>query len=320
MEEREWREKYNRQRDSQDWTYQTAKRDAESKTAKMTTITYRPFDQRKTYYSGRSKGLYARPLYNIMQHFLQGENVGLCAMRIGRDYNFSIFVTDKITDKTILSSKDNASVFPLYLYTDKTSLQDVSRVPNLDMNVVEKIAQVIKLKFEPEKSGARQKFAPVDILDYIYAVLHSPTYRERYKEFLKTDFPRVPYPDDAQAFWQWVKLGEKLRRLHLMVGVVPQKGLAVYDVSGNNVVEKFEHTNGKVYINDTQYFDNVSSEVWNFFMGGYQPAQKWLKEREKRTLNFDDIQHYQKIIYVLKETGRLMGEVDRCYWEHYKDD
>jgi predicted helicase len=270
MEEHQWREKYKRPSDSRDWTYQTAKRDAESNTAQMTTIAYRPFDHRITYYTGKSKGLYVRPLYKVMQHFLRGENIGLCIMRIGRDYNFSIFVTNKITDKTILSPKDNASIFFFFFYPDQDTLHNASRSPNFNKTIIEKIAQTVKIKFEPEKSNSTKKFAPIDILDYIYAVLHSPSYREKYKEFLKVDFPRVPYPGDAKTFWKLVKLGEKLRRLHLMEGVEPHQELANYDrqnddEKSDNFVEKYDdYREGKVWINQQQFFDNVPPEVWNF--------------------------------------------------------
>jgi hypothetical protein len=108
------------------------------------------------------------------------------------------------------------------------------------------------------------------------------------------------------------KLGEKLRRLHLMDGVKPRQRLAKYDKTGNDVVEKIEHKNGQIWINATQFFDNVPSDVWNFYIGGYQPAQKWLKDRKGQTLNYDDIEHYQKIICVLKETGEMMCAVDAC--------
>jgi predicted helicase len=150
-------------------------------------------------------------------------------------------------------------------------------------------------------------FTPIDVLDYIYAVLHSPMYREKYKEFLKIDFPRVPYPENAEKFWALVKLGGKLRKLHLMEGVEPQQGVADYPEKGSNEIEKPEYKNGKVWINDTQYFDHVPPEAWEFYIGGYQPAQKWLKDRKGRKLEFEDIRHYQRIVRVLWETERLMG-------------
>ena len=168
------------------------------------------------------------------------------------------------------------------------------------------------------------EFAPIDILDYIYAVLHSPTYREKYKEFLKIDFPRVPYPKDVETFWQLVKLGGEIRQIHLLQSPVVEKYITQYPIGGNNEVSKphfltsppvegcpKDRVVGKVYINETQYFDNVPEVAWNFYIGGYQPAQKWLKDRKERTLDFDDILHYQKIIVALTETDRLMKEIDK---------
>jgi very-short-patch-repair endonuclease len=163
--------------------------------------------------------------------------------------------------------------------------------------------------------------APIDILDYIYAVLHSPTYREKYKEFLKIDFPRVPYPKDKDTFWQLVKLGGEIRQLHLLESPVVEEYITQYPEDGDNVVtkphyfpipqnEKTGDLQGNVYINETQYFANVPLKAWKFYIGGYQPAQKWLKDRKDRKLEFEDILHYQKIIVALNETDRLMKEID----------
>jgi len=160
----------------------------------------------------------------------------------------------------------------------------------------------------PPKEG--NVFAPIDILDYIYAVLHSPTYREKYKEFLKIDFPRVPYPKDTETFWKLVKLGGEIRQIHLLESPIVEKYITKYPTDGDNTVVKPKYENGKVYINETQYFDNVPEIAWNFYIGGYQPAQKWLKDRKDRKLEFEDILHYQKIIVALTETDRLMKEVD----------
>jgi len=163
----------------------------------------------------------------------------------------------------------------------------------------------------PPLEGLGEVFAPIDILDYIYAVLHSPSYREKYKEFLKIDFPRVPYPKDKGTFWQLVKLGGQIREIHLLESPIVEKYITQYPEDGNNVVVKPKYENGKVYINDTQYFDNVPQIAWEFYIGGYQPAQKWLKDRKERTLEFDDILHYQKIIVALTETDRLMNEINK---------
>ncbi len=180
--------------------------------------------------------------------------------------------------------------------------------------------------------STREEFAPIDILDYIYAVLHSPTYREKYKEFLKIDFPRVPYPKDADTFWQLVRLGGEIRRIHLLESPTVENYITQYPIDGDNVVDKILFNSpppegcpqdgvvlhpvvGRVYINETQYFADVPLTAWDFFIGGYQPAQKWLKDRKGRKLEFDDILHYQKIIVALSETARLMKEIDQLMIE-----
>ncbi|MGI8637364.1 MAG: type ISP restriction/modification enzyme [Segetibacter sp.] len=173
-------------------------------------------------------------------------------------------------------------------------------------------------------------FAPIDLLDYIYAVLHSPTYREKYKEFLKIDFPRIPFPKDAKFFWQLVQLGGELRQIHLLESPVVDDYITGYPIDGDNLVTKvrFEpnceiiesdtvihmeplYEMGRVYINETQFFQKVPKVAWEFYIGGYQPAQKWLKDRKGRKLKFDDILHYQKIIIALFETDRLMRDIDK---------
>ena len=164
-------------------------------------------------------------------------------------------------------------------------------------------------------------------MDYIYAVLHSPTYREKYKEFLKIDFPRVPYPNDADVFWKLVNLGSQIREIHLLESPTVNNFITSYPMEGTNEITTSiarkdwqiidtEKQLGRIWINDTQYFDNIPLTAWEFYIGGYQPAQKWLKDRRNRTLDFEDILHYQKIIVALKETERLMGEVDSLIIEN----
>lgn len=186
--------------------------------------------------------------------------------------------------------------------------------------MLEQIAKGLALQFTAEKQTDLTTFAPIDLLDYIYAVLHSPNYRDTYKEFLKIDFPRVPYPKIG-TFWQLVKLGGKLRQLHLLESECLSTPIASYPEAGDNVIsrkltktsigyEAIDEVTGKVWINDDQYFDNVPLLAWQFYIGGYQPAQKWLKDRHGRTLNIDDIRHYLNIITALVETVHLMGEID----------
>jgi len=146
-------------------------------------------------------------------------------------------------------------------------------------------------------------------------VLHSPIYRQKYKEFLKIDFPRVPYPKDKVTFWQLVKLGGELRQIHLLESSKVDQPITTYPKDGDNIVEKIKYVGKKVWINQTQYFDKVPQVAWEFYIGGYQPAQKWLKDRKGRELSFEDIQHYQKIIVALSETDRIMKKIDKIDFE-----
>ena len=201
-------------------------------------------------------------------------------------------------------------MFPLYSYTDFSIDIDSKKILNLNLNIVDQIATGLGLTFTPEKEETPGTFAPIDLLDYIYAVLHSPSYRQKYQEFLKIDFPRIPYPTDEAAFWKLVKLGGELRQLHLLESPQLDRASTTYPIAGDNLVDKVHYQDGKVWINATQYFDGVPQSAWEFYIGGYQPAQKWLKDRKGRTLNYDDVKHYQQIIVALVETERIMGEID----------
>ena len=486
-------------------------------------LSYRPFDDKFVYYDTK---LIERAREKVMQHFLKGENLGLIIGRQGQvvgsmPWNLS-FITNAITDFNMYY-RGGGMLFPLYLYpetkgqlsTEQSTTPPAGhpskgefRIPNLNPEIVNQIAKQLGLTFVAEKTttnsppseGCPQDgvvFAPIDILDYIYAVLHSPTYREKYKEFLKIDFPKIPYPKDSKTFWDLVALGTQIREIHLLEspiveeyitefnidgdcvvgkprfeispktttsrenspplegcpagGVVPDifiknnpiffnpilllpynpklkeraaalryaenlsealfwmqvhksnfhsidfdrqciignyivdfyvkklglvieidgsshdskeeydaardtylksLGLRVYhipvtDVQQNMktamrnlelfIIEEYGKPSkplilqepprhptgtppvqgnletrlyGNVYINETQCFENVPEVAWNFYIGGYQPAQKWLKDRKERKLEFDDIAHYQKIIVALTETHRLMAAID----------
>ena len=264
-----------------------------------------------------------RSRIKIMKEFLNGKNIGFIFQR-GSSSNSpnTPFLTKIISDQGAIKpgTTSTSTVAPLYLYPETNGQQTIGqtteRTPNLNTEIVKQIAEKLGLTFVPEKEhtpnpSQEGNFAPIDILDYIYAVLHSPTYREKYKEFLKIDFPRVPFPKDQDTFWQLVKLGGEIRQIHLLESPTVEKYITQYPEDGNNTVTKPKYENGKVYINDTQYFANVPQIAWDFFIGGYQPAQKWLKDRKERTLEFDDIFHYQKIIVALTETDRLMNEINK---------
>jgi len=278
-----------------------------------TCIDYRPFDNRYMFYTRKTHGWLNSPRYQVMQHFLLGENVGLVIPRINKEDN-CFFISKNIIAHKLCSAYDSNSIFPIYIYPELNGqeiiVQTTERQPNLNLEIVNQIAVKLGLTFTNEKETAKNTFAPIDLLDYIYAVLHSPAYREKYKEFLKIDFPRVPYPKDANSFWKLVEKGKAIRELHLLESPLLEHRITQYPIAGTNQVGKIRYEDGKLYINESQYFSNVPQIAWDFYIGGYQPAQKWLKDRKDRTLNFEDINHYQHIIIALTETSRLMKEID----------
>lgn len=248
-------------------------------------VSYRPFDIR---YINYDMSKVARPSYRVMQHMLK-PNVALIATRqFGAKKHFITFITNTLTE---IGSNPFASyiIFPLYIYTngDKT--------PNLNPKIVREIES---------KVG---QTTPESIFDYIYGVLHSPSYREKYREFLKIDFPRIPYPENKDKFEHYRKYGEQLRKLHLMTDI-PQSNVS-FPMGGNCVVDKLTYKDDRVYINKTQYFDNVPQTAWDFYIGGYQPAQKYLKDRRGRALTLNEVMHYENIITVLQETDKIMKEI-----------
>lgn len=282
-------------------------------TPSIARFNYRPFDVRYTYFDNR---ILWRPRTLVMRHFTLGDNVGLIFSRQAITNNWShIQVTTSMPDNRVhYSNKGIPMCAPLYLYSVDKQLDSAIRQPNLNVEIVGQIADKIGLQFEAEQSGNEGTFAPIDLLDYIYGVLHTPSYREKFKEFLKTDFPRIPYPADASEFRRMAKVGGELRRVHLMEAPLPM--VTEFNVAGSNIVEAVKVTNGngdglcKVWINAEQYFDNVPRVAWEFYIGGYQPAQKWLKDRKGMTLDFEHIMHYQYIVSALCKTHELMNKID----------
>ncbi|MCX7553639.1 N-6 DNA methylase [Marinicella sp. S1101] len=307
---------------------------------KVLKFTYKPFDNRWLYYDNEAL---KRSRYSTAKNLLKGDNYSLVSMRHYEfklnDFSYCLITRGLILDRTFMSSKGTPYFFPLYIYPEsQNNFINAERIPNLNSEMVKTIAKNLKLEFlseEPEVGNTyladssevtdayRNFFTPLNLLDYIYAVLHSPSYRDKYKEFLKIDFPRVPYPKDASTFWQLVKLGCQIRLLHLIKSPDSENYITTYPIEGDHLVSrkmtqksigfepnKDDRSLGKVWINDEQYFDDVPELAWNFYIGGYQPAQKWLKDRQGRNLSYDDILYYQKIIVALTETDRLMKEID----------
>jgi predicted helicase len=271
---------------------------------------YRPFDNRKILYNPY---FVARPNTKVLGNFIE-DNLGLIICRqgqaVGGDEWNVVFICKYLTDQNIFR-RGGGTIFPLYSYSN-SNLENVrERKPNLNPALVEKIAKKLNLTFVDEKSETAGTFSPIDILDFLYAVFHSRVYRKKYWEFLKIDFPKIPYPGDQSSFWEMVDLGKKLRQLHLLEASELESFISQYPVEGSNAVTKVRYEDGKVYINEGQYFCGVPEIAWNFSIGGYQPAQKWLKDRKDTILEFNDILHYQRIIVALTNTDKLMAEIEK---------
>lgn len=312
-------------KDNRDWNLSKARQKNKFQQLALTNFTYRPFDNRHIYYDS---SVIDFDRINVMHHFLDGKNLGLITCRQQSTFDFQhVFISNLISDLNSISlqTKEISFVFPIYLYPESRDQQNLGessqRKPNLHLEIVEQIDTGLGLSFVDEKQKNTNTYAPIDLLDYIYAVLHSPKYRETYKEFLKIDFPRIPYPKDSDTFWRLVQLGGQLRQIHLLESPEVEKYITGYPKDGNNIITRkivqkdweFYDTGkqlGRIWVNDSQYFDQIPLIAWEFYIGGYQPAQKWLKDRTGRKLSYEDILHYQKIIKALSETDRLMKEID----------
>ncbi len=277
-------------------------------------ISYRPFDARFTYYSGQSRGFMCRPRPEVMQHMLDNENIAFCFIRRSReDSTNNFFIVRHIVDKSILSSADNANVAPLWLYPeqDKLSFSKDPR-PNLSPKFIRQLGARLGL-IEVDKFGFPKSLTPENIFQYIYGVFYSPGYRDRYSEFLKIDFPRLPLTGNLELFRALSQLGGELVALHLMESPKLDNHITKWPGKIPSCeIEKVTYSDETVWIDkaNSEGFRGVPENVWNFHIGGYRVCHKWLKDRKGRQLSKDEIEHYQKIVIALNETIRLMAEID----------
>jgi len=305
-------------------------------------VLYRPFDIREIYYV---PWMVDWPRTEAMPHMLAGENVGLIFMRqvaMGDDYSHFGVSRFPVDARAFYSNKGIMSLAPLYLYprigTADSSLfsrwprGEGGRTPNLDSAFVERLAEAVELRFDSDGRGDLGKtFGREDVLAYIYAVFHSPGYRQRYEAQLKLDFPRVPLPGGGALFRDLVKRGHELLALHLLESPKLPKPITTYTGSKNPEVGRVGWSDATVWLDarktsareghratkpGTIGFKGVPEEVWDFHVGGYQVCHKWLKDRKGRTLSDDDITHYQKIVVALSETIRIMAEIDEVIEAH----
>jgi len=291
--------------------------------SKIAQTTYRPFDVRYCYLSNV---MMDRPRTELINNALNKENVlfgvGRQGIAVG-DIDWCLTLVSKFPVDANVFRRGGVNLCPLYLYPitkeTKSFIGDLERVPNINNGFLNQIESFSGLVFKPEKDEGNDKFFPINIIDYIYAILHSPTYKTKYKDFLNIDFPRVPFTKDQNVFFKMVNFGKNLRKIHLLESQKVDQFITTYSQDGDNTVVKPEYNEGRVSINKDQHFDGVPKIAWDFYIGGHQPAQKWLKDRKGRKLSAEDIEHYQKIIVALTETDRIMKEIDKVYPEVEKD-
>ncbi len=282
--------------ETRDWNIDVAIKSIKKNEGVVTKYCYRPFDARYTLLTKSSKSFIAYSRWETMKH-LTKSNLALVVGRQGKAASNSsydvVFVSDSPTDLNIYR-RGGGQTLPIYIFDENGN-----KVPNLNDVLLKKIVEVVG------------NVIPEDVLDYIYAYLYSPTYREKFDEFLKSDFPRVPYPENKEIFWRLVERGRHLRELHLLTHSSIQNRITSFPESGSDVVIKPTYKNRRVYINDTQYWEGVPKEVWEFSVGGYQPAQKYLKDRKDKKLTTAEFENYEKMIVSLNETIKVMQEIDK---------
>lgn len=285
-------------------------------------ILYRPFDIRNIYYNDK---MIDWGRQEVMKHMLE-ENISLCSMRqVSSGDSFSqVLVSSYMVDnRTFFSSRGIIQQAPLYLYLNKNEKKKNSLNQLLmfepEVGYLAKQPNIKKEIFEQLKTNFNKTVTPEVIFYYIYAILYSNIYRSKYSEFLKIDFPRIPFTKDYNLFIKLGKIGKELADLHLLKLKHTEKIISKYPVKGNHKIEKLKYEDEKVWINKEQYFSNIKPEVWHYQIGGYQVCEKWLKDRKGRILNLDEIQTYCQIVTALSKTIELQKEIDKLYPEIEKN-
>ena len=325
LTESEIKEKYNIKKESRDQKVSYAQRNVKEfglNESNFKIALVRPFDCMYTYFTNKSKGFIAYPVYDIMRHLIhkdKSKNLGLVIGKSGKavgDMPWNLcFITNTIVDLNVFY-RGGGYVYPLYVDTNtsvnqgKASTQEIGDdcntiIPNLNEDFIKRITESI----------GGESPTPENILDYIYATLYSSVYRKKFKEQLKYHFPRIPYPSSSDYFYKMSELGKELRHLHLMDSSEKWNAKNIYPFKGDGscIVVKPYWKDGRIYINDTNYYDNIPQEIWSYYIGGYQVAEKWLKDRKGTELDFHEIVHYSNILYVIAHTLLTTKEIDEVY-------
>ena len=309
------RKGYRLGKDFRDWKVTLAQKDlleSGPHRQNVVPILYRPFDTRHTYYTGRSRGFLCMPRPEIMRNMLQ-DNVALVAPKQNQD-EFGALVTTTIGAHKSVAAYHINYFFPLFLYPNGerdllAAMESSERTPNLHPKLLDAL-----------KAAHCCYPTPEQVFHYVYAVLYAPTYRDKYAEFLRGDFPRVPFPKEAALFNKVAKLGERLTELHLLRSPELAPASAHFEGQGDGKVAKgtkaglrYDPAEQRVYINRSEHFAPVPQAVWDYRVGGYQVCEKWLKDRRERHLSMEEIKTYCRIVTALKLTIAVQQELDALY-------
>lgn len=315
------RDAYQLGNDARDWKVVFAQKDllrSGPSREKIVPIQYRPFDKRYTYYTGRSRGFICMPRPEVMRHLLDRENIAfhVCRQTVSETWQHCL-VTDGITDDCYVSnrSRERGYTCPLYIYPDSDvyNLFDGQDKPSRQPNLNPKIVTALKETHNQEPS-------PEEVFHYIYAVLHIPTYREKYVEFLRRKYPRVPFAADRDLFARLVGFGVRLVNLHLLKSSELDPPVCRFEGEGDSVIAttkstgfRYDADEQRVYINGPQYFAPISTAVYEYRIGGYQVCEKWLKDRKGLPLELDDIRTYCRMVTAIDKTIEIQQELDDVY-------
>lgn len=310
------RSAYNLGKDSRDWKVSFAQSDIENSGPSQELIKrvcYRPFDIRYTYYTGNYRGFYSSPSSGIMYHMNKGKNIALALPKrvehVGSWQN--VFVTEDIPEHVCVSLKTSDYIFPLYLYPNQEQMDwtRITKNANIKEQIIERLSEELNTNCKPE-----------DIFSYIYGILYSEYYRKEYLQFLRVDYPHIPFTTNPRLFNIIANLGQRLINIHLLNSKeLEQPTVKFQGQSGDLTIgrRRYEKSTNRVYINKDYYFEGVSPEVWEYQIGGYQVLDKYLKDRKGRRI--DDPRHYIHIATALEKTIEIQAEIDAIYPEVEKD-
>lgn len=306
--------KYDLGNDGRDWGVGLAQKDLQKNypaNGHYFKVALRPFDLRYSFYTGNSSGFIKCCRDKVSKEMIGHKNLAFVLTRNAmpqKPYSNFLVVDTCVVGRFIGDFTTSTQVFPVFTFSNQFGKE--TRQVNMASDQIKKIEESLGLKFVAEDGEFPGAFTAMDLVGYIYAYLNSWKYRNEFKEVMCRDFPYIPYPTSKKMFFQLASIGKKLIALHTDFET-SYHAYTTFEGSGSNAVTSVKYKNGMVFINKTQYFSNVTTEVWEYWMGGHQIVQKWIKERKNSTLSENDIIHYQRIIQIVQDTITISDEIDR---------